>query len=80
MTIYTTPRLKLTPAEERTADVMNWVHDEIHFWEPNITSGLDVGPSFLAAVALLEHMVSLVDLAGEYDLFPHCLYMHDAVF
>lgn len=79
MTIYTKPRLKLTPAEERAADVMNWVHDEIHFWEPNITSGLDVGPSFLAAVALLEKLASL----GVWDTMrvpvPHWLEMHDAV-
>lgn len=31
MTIYTTPRLKLTPAEERAADVMEWVHERISF-------------------------------------------------
>lgn len=79
MTIYTKPRLKLTPAEERAADVMNWVHDEIHFWETNITSGLDVGPSLLVAVALLEKQASLGVRAGTQEPAPHWLNMHDAV-
>lgn len=35
MTIYTTPRLKLTPAEERAADVMEWAHDQL-LWDQRL--------------------------------------------
>lgn len=70
MTIYTKPRLRLTPAEERAADVMEWVHDRL--WE-DLRSDYGAYPGFPsstdAAVVLVTSRLSPYD--GLEDIGPN---------